>query len=208
MRKALLVSASSLIALSGVFVMTGAGMEPPAATPPAKVVPAKDEKKAEKPAVTLKVGDKAPAIKVDKWVKGEEVKSFESGKVYVVEFWATWCPPCRTAIPHNTKIAKEHAKHVTVIGVAASERKDKDGSDKRLEKLESFVKEQGDKMGYTVAFDGDRDMSKDWMQAAGQNGIPAAFVIGGDGKIAWIGNPHDDDFEAQVKKAVEKAKKA
>lgn len=207
MRNSLLVSAASLIAFSGLFVMAGVGMEPPATTAPAKIIPAKDGKTDEK-ATTLKVGDKAPALKVDKWVKGEEVKSFASGKVYVVEFWATWCPPCRTAIPHNTKLAKDHAKDLTVIGVAASERKDKDGSDKRLEKLESFVKEQGDKMGYTIAFDGDREMSKDWMQAAGQNGIPAAFVVGGDGKIAWIGNPHDDDFEAQVKKAIEKAKKA
>ncbi len=207
MRTTLLVSAASLIAFSG-LVLAGAGMEPPATTQPAKIAPAKDEKKGEKKEITLRVGDKAPALKVDKWVKGEEIKSFESGKVYVVEFWATWCPPCRKAIPHNTEIAKKFKSNVTVIGVAASERKDKDGSDKRLEKLESFVKDQGDKMAYTIAFDGDREMSKDWMQAAGQGGIPTAFIVGGDGKIAWIGNPLDDDFEAQIKAAVEKAKKA
>lgn len=207
MRKALLLSAASLVALSG-MVMIGAGKEPPKQAPAAaKPAAVKDEKKSE-PKITLAVGDKAPELKIDKWVKGTEVKSFESGKVYVVEFWATWCPPCRKAIPHNTKLAKDLGKDVTIIGVAASERKDKDGSDKRLEKLEAFVKEQGDKMGYTIGFDGDRESSKLWMEAAGQNGIPTAFVVGGDGKIAWIGNPLDDDFETQVKSAIAKAKKA
>ena len=40
-------------------------------------------------AQTLKVGDPAPALTVDKWVKGEPVKEFKKGEVYVVEFWAT-----------------------------------------------------------------------------------------------------------------------
>ncbi|MFT7667925.1 MAG: hypothetical protein ACI8X5_000611 [Planctomycetota bacterium] len=39
---------------------------------------------------TLKVGDAAPALNVAEWVKGSQVNSFESGSVYLVEFWATW----------------------------------------------------------------------------------------------------------------------
>src|SRR5215472_3894927 len=49
---------------------------------------------------TLLVGDPAPKIEVKEFIKGDEVKKFEKGKFYVVEFWATWCPPCRTSIPH------------------------------------------------------------------------------------------------------------
>jgi len=41
-------------------------------------------------AATLKVGDAAPKLFVSEWVKGSQVSSFESGKVYLVEFWATW----------------------------------------------------------------------------------------------------------------------
>jgi tetratricopeptide (TPR) repeat protein len=63
--------------------------------------------------------------------------------------------------------------------------------------VEPFVKEMGDKMDYRVALDavaegkghGDGAMAKSWMEAAGQNGIPTAFIVNKDGKIAWIGHP-------------------
>jgi thiol-disulfide isomerase/thioredoxin len=143
----------------------------------------------EKREITLKVGDAAPAIAVEKWVKGEPVKAFEKGKTYVVEFWATWCPPCRESIPHLTKLQKEYPK-VTFMGIASSEAMPKEGEpDKRLEALETFVKQQKDKMEYRVAFDGARAMGKPWMDASGQDGIPCAFLVDKAGKIRWIGHP-------------------
>ncbi|MCX5691332.1 MAG: TlpA disulfide reductase family protein, partial [Planctomycetota bacterium] len=166
------------------------------APPPVKPAPIADPaagtpKKAEEK-ITLKVGDAAPAIAVEKWVKGDEIKAFEKGKIYVVEFWATWCGPCIQSIPHLTELARDH-KDVTFIGVAASERKEDDGSDKRLDKLKAFVTKQGAKMGYTVAYDADRKMGTPWLKASGQKGIPAAFIVNGEGKIAWIGHPMDLD---------------
>ena len=68
----------------------------------------------------LTVGSKAPKLEVKKFIKGDEVKSFEKGKIYVVELWATWCGPCRTTIPHLTDLQKKH-KDVTIIGVAIME---------------------------------------------------------------------------------------
>jgi thiol-disulfide isomerase/thioredoxin len=163
---------------------------------------------AQESAATLKVGDNAPKLSVENWVKGKKVEKFEAGKVYVVEFWATWCPPCVKSIPHLTKLQKEYkSKDVTIIGVASSEK----GGDAKsnLSGVENFVKKKGDEMEYTVAFDEDRSMSKDWMTPAAQRGIPCAFVVGGDGKIAWIGNPlvPEGEIDAQVKKAVEANKR-
>ncbi|MGH7151710.1 MAG: TlpA family protein disulfide reductase [Planctomycetota bacterium] len=147
------------------------------------------EKEANKPGATLKVGDPAPPIVVDKWVKGEPVGSFEKGKAYVVEFWATWCPPCLQSIPHLTKLQKKY-KNVIFMGIAASERGSGEGdADRRLEGLETFVKAQKDKMEYRVAFDGRREMAKTWMDAAGQGGIPCAFLVDEEGKVRWIGHP-------------------
>ena len=63
---------------------------------------------AARPEVTLKVGDPAPALKATKWLQGSEVKEFEKGKVYVVEFWATWCGPCIVMMPHMGDLQTEY----------------------------------------------------------------------------------------------------
>jgi len=136
----------------------------------------------------LMIGDPAPKIEVQEFVKGEPVKEFTKGKTYVVEFWATWCGPCRTSIPHLTELAKKN-KDATFLGVSVFEQ-DYSG-------VKPFVKEMGDKMDYVVATDfvpegkGRQDgaMGKSWMEAAGEQGIPTAFIVNGEGKIAWIGHP-------------------
>jgi thiol-disulfide isomerase/thioredoxin len=170
---------------------------PKAAKPPEKA----------KKSTSLKVGSPAPAITADNWVKGTEVKKFEKGKVYVVEFWATWCRPCRDSIPHLTELAKAH-KAVTFIGMASSERPPKDGKDNRLDAVKDFVSSQGAKMDYTVAFDRDRKMYKAWMDASGQDGIPAAFIVDGEGKIAFIGHPMADGFATKIKELSKSGGKA
>ena len=139
-------------------------------------------------AAPLGVGSPAPALKVAKWVKGTPVK-LAKGKLYVVEFWATWCGPCIQTIPHLSELAKKYKGKVTFTGVSVFEHDPKYAAN-----VVSFVEKMGPKMAYNVAMDDDSDagfMAKNWMIAAQQNGIPTAFVVGKDGKIAWIGHPID-----------------
>jgi thiol-disulfide isomerase/thioredoxin len=139
----------------------------------------------------LMLGDPAPAIQVAEWVQGTPVARFEPGKVYVVEFWATWCGPCKYAIPHLNELAIQYAGQVQFIGVSVWERI----SEQEPYRVPKFVKQMGDKMTYTVAADqiapSDESgpMARTWMEAAGQMGIPTAFIVNREGRIAWIGNP-------------------
>lgn len=131
---------------------------------------------------TLKVGDPAPALAPAKWLKGPPVQALEKGKIYVIEFWATWCGPCRQTIPHLTAMQKRNPD-VIFIGMSVWEQ------DQTA--VAPFVAEMGEKMDYRVAQDDSEQgrMATTWMAAAGQEGIPTAFVVDKETRIAWIGHP-------------------
>ena len=137
----------------------------------------------------LTIGDKAPPLMVAATVKGAPVNLAKG--VHVVEFWATWCGPCKVSIPHLTEMAKKYKGKADFTGVSVWE----NGPD-QIGQVKKFVAAMGPKMDYNVAFDGDKKaMATNWMTAAKQNGIPAAFLVK-DGKVLWIGHPMDGLDEA------------
>jgi len=147
------------------------------------------------------VGDPAPNTLPKRWAQGEAVQKFEGDKVYIVEFWATWCGPCISAIPHINDIYKKHkAKGLVVIGQNLGE---------DAQTVSGFVRKMGSKMTYRVAVDDAAGtMGKNWLTAAGQNGIPCAFVVNKKGKIAYIGHPMAMEESMLVKLLAEPSTKA
>lgn len=143
---------------------------------------------AQAPKATLHIGDPAPPLVIAKWAKGEPVKELGHGGVQVVEFWATWCGPCKQSIPHLTELAKKYQGKAAFIGVDSFEHVP--DPEACYTKVGKFVDDFGDKMNYHIAIDGvEGTMAKTWMTAAAQPGIPTAFVVDQSGKIAWIGHP-------------------
>ncbi|MDP7005454.1 MAG: redoxin family protein [Phycisphaerales bacterium] len=173
------------LTLSGLTIFSLVGCETPqttaetdAATPPAPA--------------SLAIGDNAPAISIDHWVKGDSFETFEDGQVYVMEFWATWCGHCISSMPHLSSLQDKYGDTVKFTGVS---------SEKELKTVTEFLTQTNkkdeklnwDRMRYTVAVDPDRSTSKVYMEAAGQNGIPTAFIVDANGKVAWIGHPMNMD---------------
>lgn len=148
-----------------------------------------------------------------KWIQGEAPKTFDPGKVYVFECWATWCGPCIAAIPHVNELHKKfHNKGLRVYGMNVWE----DG----FEKVEKFVKGKGDGMSYPVAYTGKGSaFESEWLDKAGVKGIPHAFVVK-DGKLLLTSHPSQltdaviesllsgDDGAKKVQEEMEAAKEA
>ena len=133
----------------------------------------------------LNIGDKGPAIEISHWVKGDPVE-FQEGRVYVLEFWATWCGPCIASMPHITGIQRQYGDRVTVVGV----------SDEPLETVTAWLQRKDEKgaayserVGYRLTTDPDKSVKDAYFTAAGQKGIPCSFIIGKSGHVEWIGHP-------------------
>jgi thiol-disulfide isomerase/thioredoxin len=135
-------------------------------------------------------GGKPPEISAAGWMnlpegaKGVALADLK-GKVAVVEFWATWCPPCRTSIPHLAELHEQHKDEgLVIIGL----------TDEPKEKVEPFAAEF--KMPYIIGTG----------SAAGNDygvgAIPHAVVVGRDGQVFWKGNPLDPRFDEALQEAL------
>ncbi len=136
----------------------------------------------------LNIGDPAPPLKLWEWIKGKPVQQFERGQVYVLEFWATWCKPCKAAMPHLSALARQYKGKVTFIGIDIYELKTTP-----FTKVKAFVDSMGQQMDYNVAKEDSNFMVVNWIDASGtkDNGIPASFIVNAEGRLVWIGHPKD-----------------
>ncbi len=135
------------------------------------------------------IGQTAPQFTLQN-LDGEIVtSSVFKGKVVVLDFWATWCPPCRMEIPDFIELQKEYGgKGFTFVGVSL----DQDGP----EVVKKFVKASG--MNYPQLMG-----SVEVVSSYGNfEGIPTAFVIDKNGIIRniFVGYRPKDVFEKEIKK--------
>lgn len=149
-------------------------------------------------AITVRIGNKIPEFKYSKWLKGEPLQSFKGDNLYVFEFWATWCGPCKAQMPHLTKLQKEYKDKITIIGVNVWEHVGEKPYESALPAVEKYVKGNDTNMVYSIAVDNnDQHMGSNWLKASGNYGIPTTFIVKDD-QILWIGHPEKLDSTLQV----------
>ncbi len=101
---------------------------------------------------------------------------YQPGKPLLLEFWATWCGPCRENIPHLNEIQKKYGpRGLQVIGVSSEE----------SQAIKHFINSVP--MHYTVAEDATGKLG-DYFQV---NAIPYAVLVDGSGKVRWTGHPEE-----------------
>lgn len=136
---------------------------------------------------TLMVGQPAPDPELETWARGEPVGAFQPGTVYVLDFWATWCGPCLASMPHLSELQDHYAEDVVVIAVGTV---DNESTPTRIRRVADL---REDRMRFRVAIDEDGSATEAYRVSVRDMGIPRAFIIDRQGRLAWHGHPADMD---------------
>lgn len=121
----------------------------------------------------------------------DQAPELGSGKAVVVEFWATWCPPCVQSVPHLVELDQRlRPEGLVLVGVhTARGSRDEEGVRRFLDARD---------VEYPIALDHDGAAAR----AFGVSGIPHAFVFDRSGSLVWNGHPMDPAFTGAVERAV------
>lgn len=147
------------------------------------------EKPQVKERVAIKEGGVAPSFTL-KDLTGKEVSLADyRGKVVIIDFWATWCPPCRKELPHIQKIYDKYRdKGVTVLAIT---------SESNIEKVKDFIEEGGYSFPILIDRRGEAN------SAYGIRAIPMLFVLDKEGIIQHIHRGYSPEIEATLSKEIE-----
>ena len=149
------------------------------ASKPAETKEAAAKEAAVKPAKKLYadsfLGKKAPELKVEKWITAEPDTK---GKFVLIDFWATWCPPCRAAVPHLNEFQEKFRDKLVVIGI----------SDEAETKVKPFTEKE---IKYSSAIDTAATTKK----AVNVQGIPHVMIVNPKGMVVWEGFPFESGYE-------------
>ena len=119
--------------------------------------------------------EKAPELVVEKWLNE---KPETKGKYLLIEFWATWCPPCRKSLQQLNQFHEKFGKELVVIAIS-------DETEAAVRKLKEPVHK------FYSAIDTKKRM-KDY---CGVYGVPHAIVVEPEGHVVWQGFPLLKDYE-------------
>jgi peroxiredoxin len=137
-------------------------------------------------------GSPAPDFTLKKLSGGELQLSSLRGKAVILDFWDTWCPPCKKALPHLQELSETYSDDLVVVGVAMG----REGEDK----VRSFTKAKGLTFEM-VLFNNDMNLIKNY---GGFQSIPTTFLIDEDGVVRekWVGAFSKAEYERALKEVL------
>jgi len=125
--------------------------------------------------------------------KTQSLSKLVKGKVTLINFWATYCVPCRKEMKHLNRISKTYAdQNVQVIGISIDD-------SRTVGRVKSMVKSQ--KLEYTILLDTEQKLYKNFNTSA----MPFSLLINADGKILWEHTGYLPGDEAQMEIEIKKA---
>lgn len=147
----------------------------------------------------LEIGDKAPEISVESWLRNEPTSVLGPDTVHVVEFWETTCLPCLDSMAHMASLQQQYGDQVTFIGI----------SPENVTTVTEFLEQKAtansqkwsDVLNYAIGIDHLGLTRAAYMDASELDGIPCAFIVGRSGHIEWFG--HSQDIDIPLKEIVE-----
>jgi cytochrome c biogenesis protein CcmG, thiol:disulfide interchange protein DsbE len=138
----------------------------------------------------LKVGDKAPSFALDS-LNGQGKLAINPGKVTIVDFWATWCEPCKKSFPKYQELyVKYKASGLEIVAVSV------DDEDKKSA-IPDFAKTHGGAK-FPVGWDEGHKIADKWKQG----GMPSAYVIDKTGVIRHVHKGYHDGEDAEIEKEI------
>ncbi|MGO8105281.1 redoxin family protein (plasmid) [Rhizobium leguminosarum] len=137
----------------------------------------------------LSIGFPAPSIKMLAWLKGDPMPVFQPGWIYILVYLSRTCGCCETALSDLETLQEMYRDiGVEVIGVVAKEPAPR--ADEARSLVETWLAEKLSNSDIRIAYDYTGEMDKHWMDASLSFWVPQAFLVGRNGTIAYIGDPH------------------
>lgn len=205
-RSAISTTATAMVALSAVLACTACGEDPPAKSPSSASAgpadgpatdgkaPSPDEKKPTgngKPEVTCRgkaeVGKPASTFSLNAVVGGNKV-GVEKGKVTIIDFWATWCEPCKKSFPKYQELyVKYKASGLEIVAVSVDDEK---------KEIPDFVRQYGAK--FPVGWDEGHKIADCFKPS----NMPSAYIVDKNGVVKFVHSGFRDGEEKELEKEI------
>lgn len=135
----------------------------------------------------VKEGDKAPSFSLDSMNNAGKL-SIEPGKVTIVDFWATWCEPCKKSFPKYQELyVKYKASGLEIVAISVDD--EKNG-------IPDFAKTHGAK--FPVGWDDGKKIADKWKP----ENMPSAYIVDKTGVVRHVHKGYHDGEEAEIEKEI------